>query len=288
MNRARQLAEAIESCLKCDLPNQTEILIVDNASSDNTEQVVRDLREKYGANIEYIHLVENIGAGRARNKAMEYATGEYMYFLDDDAIVSDKNPNFFKEGINILEQNTNIGTLTTQIYDTAWKCNRLNESNRLISDGLYECFMPCGGSHFFKRSRFINPINFLQKYGYEEMLLGIQAYNKGLLNVYSSKLLVIHKPLVNKWVIKDNKEHFINDIASQYAIKKSVYPWVCKPILWIMYQLRYLRHLRGSGLKAEGTIIIDNLRSINQTIRTKRINMSVFLRLLKQNGISIL
>ena len=37
MNRERQVAEAIQSCLQSNLPNDTEFVVINNASTDNTE-----------------------------------------------------------------------------------------------------------------------------------------------------------------------------------------------------------------------------------------------------------
>lgn len=42
-NRSKQLAEALGSCFACDLPEDTEFVIIDNASTDDTEAVVSSL-----------------------------------------------------------------------------------------------------------------------------------------------------------------------------------------------------------------------------------------------------
>ena len=44
--------------------------------------------------------------------------------------------------LDILDKNTDIVTLTTQIYDTAWKRNRLDRTSVKLEDDLYECKMP--------------------------------------------------------------------------------------------------------------------------------------------------
>lgn len=43
MNRERQVAEAIQSCLQSNLPNETEFVVINNASTDNTENVVKSI-----------------------------------------------------------------------------------------------------------------------------------------------------------------------------------------------------------------------------------------------------
>ena len=96
MNRAMQLKEALESCLACVLPFETEFVIIDNASSDNTKEVVKEIFEKTSCRVYYEKLPENIGAGAGRNYAFSKATGEFVYALDDDAVIdTSKNNRFF-------------------------------------------------------------------------------------------------------------------------------------------------------------------------------------------------
>ena len=58
------------------------IILVDDGSSDGTESVIFDLREKYG-NISY-YKKENGGVSAARNFAIERSTSPYICFLDAD------------------------------------------------------------------------------------------------------------------------------------------------------------------------------------------------------------
>lgn len=85
-NRAELLEQAVKSVLR-QLRERTEILVVDNASTDDTGAVamrlaaanpgVRVLRE------------ERLGLSYARNTALAEARGEYIVFLDDDATAQD-------------------------------------------------------------------------------------------------------------------------------------------------------------------------------------------------------
>ena len=78
----------IERCIE-SLINQTlqeiEIIIIDDGSKDNTSQIC-DEYEKKDNRIKVIHKI-NEGAGIARNKGLEIATGEYIGFLDSDDYV---------------------------------------------------------------------------------------------------------------------------------------------------------------------------------------------------------
>ena len=69
MNRAEQLSEAVQSCLNCNLPKDTEFIIIDNASVDNTSEIVRRIKEQTHYCIVYEKLEENLGVGGGRNRA---------------------------------------------------------------------------------------------------------------------------------------------------------------------------------------------------------------------------
>lgn len=60
-----------------------EIIVVNDCSTDNTENIILKLNDKY-KNIKYILHKENKRAGGARNTALDIANGEYIVFLDGD------------------------------------------------------------------------------------------------------------------------------------------------------------------------------------------------------------
>jgi glycosyltransferase involved in cell wall biosynthesis len=79
-NRAHYLGEAIESILNQDIQDcQIEIIVVDDGSTDNTKEVLK----KFANRVRYIYQ-DNRGAGVARNRGIEEATGEWVSFLDSD------------------------------------------------------------------------------------------------------------------------------------------------------------------------------------------------------------
>ena len=251
-NRSRQLAEALKSCFACNLPENTEFVIIDNGSTDDTEQVVLSLFKNSHYLFFYEKMKENLGVGEGRNVAFSKCNGKYVYFMDDDAYIDIKNdPDFFIKGIQILDSHKYVMTLTTQIYDLAWKANRLPDHAPKIDDSLCKCYMVCGGSHFLRRSFFegTNPY-FPNKYGYEELKPSLRVADAGYINAYSPNLRVIHNPAVNKWQFKEtsNTGTLINEIASQFAIKTSVYPRIAYPICLLAYLMRQKRYLPHSEL----------------------------------------
>lgn len=278
MNRANQLREALESCLACELPKDTEFIVVDNASTDKTEMVVKELLGASQYHYYYEKETVNLGAGGGRFRYYELSRGKYVYGMDDDAVIdTEKNPNFFIRAIDILEKNDRIATLATQIYDKAWGSNRLQEEGRLISSNLYLCKMFCGGSHFLRRSAYENPPYFANIYGYEELPPSLIAFDKGYLNVFCSDLLVEHRPLVDKWNISniDNHKFLINECATPYAIKRHMYPRIFMPILKLAFIRRCNKHLRHVPFgKKKAKDIVNNKEmysSLNYKIKIRTV-----------------
>lgn len=247
MNRAAQLKEALESCLACELPTKTEFVVIDNASTDNTQEVVRTVLEDCGYDYYYEKLTENLGVGGGRNYAYAKACGEYAYMLDDDAVIDSGNPDFFVRAVDVLDSNPAAVTLTTQIYDTAWQKNRVEKNGPSIAEGLYKCKMFLGTSHFLRRAFYTASPYIPNKYGFEEMLPSLRALNAGKIHVFSSELLIIHKPAVNKWKFDEEKNHdlLISEIALLYAIRSMMYPKIAQPILLLARKKRTKLYLRN-------------------------------------------
>ena len=77
-NYARYLDQAIQSVLNQSYEN-LELIVVNNGSTDNSLQVLRDYEHK-------IRIIDqpNLGQSGARNSGITHATGEYIAFLDAD------------------------------------------------------------------------------------------------------------------------------------------------------------------------------------------------------------
>lgn len=79
-NTERFIAETIQSVIDQTYTNW-ELLIVDDCSSDNTDNVVASFKDN---RIKYFHNETNSGAALTRNKALREAQGEWVAFLDSD------------------------------------------------------------------------------------------------------------------------------------------------------------------------------------------------------------
>ena len=81
-NCGEYIRETIKTVLQ-QTYNNWELIIIDDASSDNTSEVVEEFVKKDNR-IKYSTFKENSGAAAARNMAIELAGGRYIAFLDSD------------------------------------------------------------------------------------------------------------------------------------------------------------------------------------------------------------
>ncbi len=77
-NRSDLVADAIDSVLEQGY-NSIEIIVIDDGSTDNTEQVV----SAFGGRVRYV-FQQNRGPAAARNAGIECANGEFVALLDSD------------------------------------------------------------------------------------------------------------------------------------------------------------------------------------------------------------
>lgn len=88
-NVEKQLRRCIDGLLKQDSKElQTEIILVNDGSTDNSGNIAKEYASKYKDKIIYFEK-ENEGVSEARNFAIPYVTGEYMTFVDSDDYIEE-------------------------------------------------------------------------------------------------------------------------------------------------------------------------------------------------------
>lgn len=81
-NCGNYLTCAVESVSKQKV--DLEIILVDDASVDRTEEIVKGLKETVTCPIRYIRNSENLGVSLSRNRGVQVANGKYIAWLDAD------------------------------------------------------------------------------------------------------------------------------------------------------------------------------------------------------------
>ena len=83
-NRSSYLKKAVQSLVDQTLPQELyEVIVVDNGSTDDTKAIIEGFNNFQ--NLRYIYE-PILGLSQARNTGWQVAQGEYIAYLDDDAI----------------------------------------------------------------------------------------------------------------------------------------------------------------------------------------------------------
>lgn len=87
-NRAATLAQTLASLQRLRLPAdlKTETLVIDNASTDNTQSAVRECARLLPILARCVRE-ERLGSSFARNRAVDETGADFIFFIDDDVIV---------------------------------------------------------------------------------------------------------------------------------------------------------------------------------------------------------
>ena len=113
MNRATLVIDALNAILKQTLQPDC-LVIVDDSSTDNSLEVIRDWKNKTNPPFEtkLIALPYNMGVSVARNVGLAQARSHhrYVYFLDSDDIPS---PHFLQHTTAVLNQRPDAVAVTT-------------------------------------------------------------------------------------------------------------------------------------------------------------------------------
>lgn len=111
-NRAKMLGITIESFINQNYPkDQYEIIIADNNSTDNTEEVVKYWQGKSPVSIKYISEKRQ-GVHYARNSAAKHSIGDILYYTDDD-MIADKD--LLENLMKVFAMGYNIGAATGRV-----------------------------------------------------------------------------------------------------------------------------------------------------------------------------
>lgn len=123
-NGLKYLENCFSSLICQDFPDERyEIIYVDNGSSDDSVQYVKDNFE----DIKIVELDNNYGFAEGNNIGLKYAKGDYIVFLNQDTIVHKK---WLSSLVDAAKTDDNIGACFSNILSHI--CPEYNEKSRNI------------------------------------------------------------------------------------------------------------------------------------------------------------
>jgi len=110
-NRSNFLKKSTKSVLE-QTYKKLELIIVDDCSTDETEQVVYNIKDK---RVKYIRHNENMGVHQSRNDGILNSNGKFIAFLDDD---DHWLPKKLEKQVDLfMKKNSNLGLIYTGYYN---------------------------------------------------------------------------------------------------------------------------------------------------------------------------
>lgn len=127
LNRARFLKETLDSILS-QTNDEVEVVIVDGASSDGTEEVVHSLQGRFPC-IRYIRREKAMGVDRDFDAAVQHASGEYCWLLCDDDLLK---PGAVAEVLSGTRRGHSLLVINADVWDAGY--TKLLEERRMKID----------------------------------------------------------------------------------------------------------------------------------------------------------
>lgn len=132
-NHARYIPAAINSALAQTYPN-TEILIVDDCSKDDSRQVITQFQDKFPDKIKAIfHETNSGGHGGSIKTGFEHSSGEIIAFLDSDDVWK---PNKLERIVEAFSDPKVLGVMHP--------LDKIDSNGNVIADSSYSHLLPSG------------------------------------------------------------------------------------------------------------------------------------------------
>ena len=259
-NRSADLLELLKNISQLDEAHQLleEIIIVNNASTENYNEVRSFINGQSTLPYKYFDAPENLGVAKGRNYALQKGTAPIIIMLDDDAVLQNKDclKNLLKE----FEQTNTDKPKAIVSFKVLYYSNLEMQKNALPHKkfdeyrdrSFFETYYYAGGAHAIKRDVIEKlgeyPSDFF--YGMEEYDLAYRILDAGYSIVYSDKIVMLHKesPLGRKPKKEKMQMMWVNKskVSWRYLPKKYFYSTA------FMWSLQYLKE---TGFDAGGFFI---------------------------------
>jgi GT2 family glycosyltransferase len=254
-NKAEDTCEAIESVAKQDYEDK-EIIVVDNASRDDSVNIIKGRFN----DVKMICLKKNIGCPSGRNVGAKAASGDILFFLDDDGLY--KEDNLISKTIRVFEARQNLGALYFKVsnFFTNKDDNPLCRDSKHIQVAQYSASFR-GGASAIRGDLFKNlggyPDDFFRQC--EERYLSLKMYSAGYYILYYPKLTMIHK---------EKSSNQKNLVVKRYQIEnemKTLFRLYPDSYVALMFMIKFLnstKFLLKNKMVKEYLVLLKNLNKI--------------------------
>ncbi|MBV9302206.1 MAG: glycosyltransferase [Acidobacteriaceae bacterium] len=183
---------------------ENEVIVVDNGSTDETVEFVREGFPRVRA----LALDRNLGFGGASNAGVKAAKNGIVVLLNNDMRVDEaflgpllepfSDPLVFSVSSQIFFADPVKRREETGLTEAWWERGRIRVSHRVDASirGLFPCAYPGGGSSAFDRKKFLELGGFdelFRPFYFEDTDLGHLAWKRGWKALYQPRSVVHHE-----------------------------------------------------------------------------------------------
>lgn len=243
-NRPDDALELLQniSTLKQSKELLQDVIIVNNASTSDYSAVKQSVLTYAELPFQYIDAPSNLGVTKGRNFALQFAKGEIIIFLDDDAVLQNKDAlqNIVKSFTTTGIDNKPIGIVSFKIlyYDTLqMQVNGLphKKYNQYKDKQEFFTYYFAGGAHAIKRNILEEVGNLPEEffYGMEEYDLSYRILEKGYCIKYDASIVMLHKesPLGRKPKADKLRMMWVNKAKVAYRYLPTLY-YCSTAVMW--------------------------------------------------------
>ena len=191
-NRKNLLEKSLESLFRQNYPpDKYEIVIVDDGSTDGTEEMVK--RKRPPCKLRYFRHSERKGPSKARNLGINKAEGEVIIFIDSDVLTP---PEFIREHMRLHKKHRDIivdgPAINTGkiegVFDNRW--GKLLASLDFFGASFITANTSCRKENLLKAGLFDE--EFGKGYGWFDRELGLKLREMGVKRIKNRRAYAFH------------------------------------------------------------------------------------------------
>lgn len=206
-----------------------EILLINDGSTDKSLEVIQVISKKH-PNVVKVFSQDNSGLGATRNKGINLAKGDYIWFVDSDDYLENQLPKILKllsnNAIDVLALNYNVVDTNGNLLNTGVYRNPNNKKDTITGAEfyLYNYAKSYSCMFIFKRQIFSqNQLRFKERINMQdsEIFPKIMHYTKRLMFFNTPVYNYVQHP--NSFTNSNNPEVRFNYFKSIVEVKQSLY-----------------------------------------------------------------
>ena len=218
-NCKNYVTEAIESVLEQNY-NNIEIIVVDDCSTDNSFNIVKELSKKNNI-IKCYKMEKNSGVAAVRNFAISKTNAQYIAFLDSDDLW---HKNKIEKQLEVFKKSNTplVFTAINMIDENSKEIKSKRKIKTVVNYKYLLTHTPiCTSSVIIDRKRFPNVQMPLRKSA-EDYSLWLRVLKTGISAIGIDEVLVSYRKTSSSLTAKKSKElkYFFNVQVEDFSISK--------------------------------------------------------------------